>query len=252
MKNFKKYFPMILLIVGQVFAVWSIIQEVSPSMWIGMILSGIGAAFWAKKTGRSVLAWFCLSAFVPLIGPIITFAVMLLPEGRKSEGKQRSIYLHIIVASILFLLGPVILNSTVFVMIGFVLAVASVAKGLKYRSARKETLGTIGIYLLMLVSAIVLKSVNNHVSYQNAGSIIAAADQYMKKTGSYPDKLGNLIPNFLTEIPRARYTLYGGEFKYNCRRAPAEEQACRLMFVEESPFARNVYDFKSRSWHSVD
>ena len=106
--------------------------------------------------------------------------------------------------------------------------------------------------ILMLASAIVLKSVNNDVSYQNAGKIIAACDQHMKKTGVYPDRLGDLIPDFLTNIPRARYTTYGGEFKYNCRRGPAEEEVCRLMFVEESPFARYVYDFKSRNWHSLD
>ncbi len=78
-------------------------------------------------------------------------------------------------------------------------------------------------------------------------------ERFKEKTGEYPAQLGSLVPDYLPEVPRARYTVMSGGFYYRRDAGPEPSRKnYRLIFVNEAPFARSVYSSASKGWRSVD
>ena len=159
-------------------------------------------------------------------------------------------YVHMLIAFIMFLVSAIYFDAAGGAIMYSLIAIIWSATRREDRYTWKVKLKTIGIYALMFGMIVGMKNFNNHVSYKNANVIIAACEQYKNKTGGYPTKIDDLVPGYLTEIPNARYTITTALFRYYQIQEPSEEDDYRLQFIAEAPFARRVYFFKSKSWHS--
>jgi hypothetical protein len=62
-----------------------------------------------------------------------------------------------------------------------------------------------------------------------------------------PDRLEQLVPEFLPAVPRAKYTFAWGEFTYS---TSAKDHT--LMYVVIPPFGRLFYHFEEARWTQLD
>jgi hypothetical protein len=72
----------------------------------------------------------------------------------------------------------------------------------------------VGVYFLMAVAIVATIYVNNRIASRQADRVIAACRQYEIKYHRLPDKLQEVVPEFLPGIPRAKYTLLYGDLSY--------------------------------------
>lgn len=212
-------------------------------MWIFGILglTSLLGCLYSFKTAN-IKAWVISVSFIGM-----SAFCFLMKKKKESKNKEQErgiadpqkpvkMYYHVLIAFILFFVSAVVYDSIMLAMFSFVIAIIWVATRSKGKYTRKVKLLAIGIYILMFVTACVMKNVNDYVSDKNANVIIAACEQYKNKTGAYPAKLDDLVPGYLAEIPTARYAIMNYEFKY-----VVEEDNCILLKIALSPYERRVY-----------
>ena len=117
----------------------------------------------------------------------------------------------------------------------------------RYRGRRKERLMRYGLYMVAALLALGVKVLNTSLAHERADSIIAAVEQYKTKKGAYPERLNQLVPEFLPAIPRAKIVISDFGFIYT-----ASADRHDLMYVGMPPFGRRVYGFERREWSSLD
>jgi hypothetical protein len=142
----------------------------------------------------------------------------------------------------LFALGTAVL--------GFVsLAVGALWSGLRGAPAlaRSRALRA-GLYLFL--GAATLATVRLHVATaeSRATLVIDACRAFERAHGALPDRLEELVPEFLSAVPRAKYTLAWGEFTYSA----SETTRHTLMYVTLPPFGRRIYHFEEARWSQLD
>jgi hypothetical protein len=133
----------------------------------------------------------------------------------------------------------------------FVFLVAFLAGGIRILTAahsKDHTLARlhaarIGVYFLMAVAIVGTLYVNNRIARHQAERLIAACRQYETKYHRLPDRLQELVPEFLPGVPRAKYTVMYGDFTYL-----TSEKSYRLYYVAFPPLTRAIYSFKSGRW----
>jgi hypothetical protein len=84
------------------------------------------------------------------------------------------------------------------------------------------------------------------IAMGNAADLIKACEQYREANGSYPEHLNELVPRYLSSVPRAKYCCSESEFRYYGPPHP------RLVWWEFPPFGRQVYVFETGNWRYVD
>lgn len=82
---------------------------------------------------------------------------------------------------------------------------------------------------------------------ESAGSLIVAVEQFHAKHGRYPERLEEMVPEFVAEIPRAKYVVIADRFRYS-----RSDSRHSLMYVEMPPFGRRIYTFEDRKWTTLD
>jgi hypothetical protein len=92
---------------------------------------------------------------------------------------------------------------------------------------------------------------NNAVQFRiaeaNAPRIIAACEEFHAANGRFPQTLDELVPRYMRSIPRAKYCLEFGEFRYwDLDGHPI------LVWYVVPPFGRKIYDFENRRWNYID
>jgi hypothetical protein len=172
-------------------------------------------------------------------------------SGKALEAERHTnVTFHVIVASIIFLVFAISMESLSSIIIAFLVALIVIA--LKRYPARTK-LVAIGIYAVMLICAIALKTINNQITLRNAVAIITACEQYKTKKGVYADRLSDLVPDYLSKIPAARYAGTGGWTYYHYpKKTEGGGDYYALGYTYEFPFGRSVYHSKSKTWHSLD
>ncbi|MCX5804432.1 MAG: hypothetical protein NTU69_13055 [Proteobacteria bacterium] len=248
-----RYTDIVLIVVGLVVTFLGTYNPIFTL--IGIILSGIGLGIWAKRTGRSIIGWV-LIALIPIIGPMIGLGVMWA----RREGppvtvypERRNITPHVVAAFIIFLVFAVVIDS-LGIIFAFLVALMVIAlKRVKSEHPVRMKLIAIGIYTVMLVCAIALKAINNQVSLRNASVIIAACEQYKTKKGVYPDRLNNLVPEYLSKVPVARYSgITGWTYFHHSKKREDEGDYYTLQYSYESLFGRRFYNSETKQWRSMD
>lgn len=117
----------------------------------------------------------------------------------------------------------------------------------KYAACRRERLLRFAIYLAAVGIVLSLIPINRNIARERAERIIAAVESYKAANGAYPDRLDQLAPRFLAEIPtKARLTFTDSGFRY------LAGDSHTLMYVALPPFGRNTYNFETRSWGFID
>jgi hypothetical protein len=87
----------------------------------------------------------------------------------------------------------------------------------------------------------------NVMARERAGALIVAVERFHAKHGRYPGRLEEMIPEFVAEIPRAKYVAIADRFRYS--RSGSRHS---LMYVEMPPFGRRIYTFEDRKWTTLD
>jgi hypothetical protein len=87
----------------------------------------------------------------------------------------------------------------------------------------------------------------SRIAHRNAELIIHACTQYQKSHGSFPPTLETLVPEYLSSVPRAKYSLIFGGYLYS-----EWEGKHDLMWIQTPPFGRPYYMFEEARWGYLD
>lgn len=117
----------------------------------------------------------------------------------------------------------------------------------KYAACRKERLIRFAVYLAAVGVVLSLIPINKQIAEDRAERIIAAVENYRATNGKYPDRLDQLTPRFIAEIPtKARVAFTDSGFRY------LAGSSHTLMYVVMPPFGRKTYNFETKAWGFMD
>jgi hypothetical protein len=102
------------------------------------------------------------------------------------------------------------------------------------------------IPLVTLLLVIVNSSVQKRIAMANAARVIQACEQYRQANGAYPARLSDVVPRYLSSIPKAKYCCAFNEFTY------FGSPVHLLLWCEVPPFGRRVYNFETGNWKYLD
>ena len=101
----------------------------------------------------------------------------------------------------------------------------------------------VAIPLVTIVLVFGNASLQTRMALANAERIINACTQYRDANGTYPMTLDILVPQYLHSVPRAKYALMLGEFRYT-----GFNDEPTLMWVAIPPFGHWDYRFEKARW----
>jgi hypothetical protein len=242
---------------------------------------GLALHLWAlfntlrhRFDGSQKLLWIFLNVCVPLVGPLLYLVYgrkerkgKVLPDpqpnarpgGADLETKPQPRPAVALEQGIARWLQPLILSVLLVVLdeqgivaflVGLYLLFVYLPKsmGVPSRDYRRERLTRFAIYLCAVLMVFGLRIYNTALAKERAASVIAAVEKFKTDTGTYPDRLEQLVPGFLPRIPdKAKLTLMDSGFK-----SVASTGRHTLSYVTLPPFSRRVYDFESGQWHRSD
>jgi hypothetical protein len=81
----------------------------------------------------------------------------------------------------------------------------------------------------------------------NARLIIKAVEAYRVGQGKYPERLEDLVPQFLSKVPRSAVRLTSTKYYYL-----HHKDYHSLMWAEAPPFGRRTYKFETKEWSHID
>ena len=105
-----------------------------------------------------------------------------------------------------------------------------------------------GMYLLLGIATVATTQFHMATAQNHAAQVIQACRAYQARHGMLPDRLEELVPEFLPRVPRAKYTLQWGEFTY----LTSGKESHTLMYVALPPFGRRLYHFEAARWSQLD
>jgi hypothetical protein len=156
----------------------------------------------------------------------------------------------LIVAALLVLVDAFVLGQSYLTLVsgaGVILIALPRAFLRKFRATRRARLRNIGIYLMAVVMVFVVIVANTYVASARWYRLIQTVKAFHAKTGRYPDSLDALVPDFVSAVPRAKYTLLYGDFTYTRIGTGA-----LLYFTVTPPYGRPTYDFGAGKVGRVD
>ena len=103
------------------------------------------------------------------------------------------------------------------------------------------------IYAVMVFGVFGANYLNNALARSRAEVLVTAARQYEARHHRLPDKLQDLVPDFIPEVPLAKYTLMFNDFHYISR-----EGWHGHLWVSIPPFGRPTYRFEENKWDYID
>lgn len=99
------------------------------------------------------------------------------------------------------------------------------------------------IYLVMALAIGATIRADLHFARQHAETVIVALKQYRQSHGAYPDKLEQLVPEFLPAIPDARFSLTQNTFFYR-----KTDNSHTLSYMVMPPFGWKSHNLETGSW----
>jgi hypothetical protein len=164
------------------------------------------------------------------------------------RGSSRGIKRSVVTAALLLawdvaLTGSYLLSSLVC-PIWFLL---SLQKNAIERLGWGLALVRIGILALTVGLVWANNAVQLGVAEANARRVIVAFEEYHAANGRFPEKLDELVPQYLNPVPLAKYCLGPSScFSYHNFGEP------KLYWQVVPPYLRKIYNFDSRSWSYLD
>lgn len=117
----------------------------------------------------------------------------------------------------------------------------------KFRLVRPQRLRNLAVYLTSVILVFAFNAANNRIAQNRAETLVSAVKTFHAKNQRYPKSLQELVPDYIPEVPTAKYTLISSKFWY----APADGTAM-LFYVETPPFGRQTYSFEREEWRLLD
>ena len=112
---------------------------------------------------------------------------------------------------------------------------------------RRLRLARVAIFLGAVAIVFALNWVNNRIAKSRAETLVTAVKAFKQKHQRYPEKLDELVPEFVEHMPVAKYTLAFGRFYY-----VATAGYHGLFYMDMPPFGRPTYAFERDTWGYVD
>ncbi len=127
----------------------------------------------------------------------------------------------------------------------------------KNRPMMMRRLGSVVIYFIAAVAGILLVQADQDGARERAAQVIAACEKYKKAKGVYPEKLSDLVPEFVSAVPKARLrgTMTPHDFTYIVAGPNGFVQTTNahvLMYTSAPPFGRSYCIFEEMRWGSYD
>lgn len=105
--------------------------------------------------------------------------------------------------------------------------------------------------IVILLGAVVLvfglNWANNKIARNRAETLVTAIKAFNQKNQRYPDKLDELVPEFIDHVPTAKYTFIFNSFSYL-----SSSEFHSLFYVAFPPFGRPTYIFEKDKWGYLD
>jgi len=98
-----------------------------------------------------------------------------------------------------------------------------------------------------VVAVAALKLASNTMARERAEAVVAAANAFHTAQSRYPHTLEELVPRYLPDVPRAKYTWISGRFRY-----VYDDGGGQLSYMAVPPFGRRIYNFKTQRWSYLD
>jgi len=105
-----------------------------------------------------------------------------------------------------------------------------------------------GMYLFLGAATFATMRFHTTTAETHAARVIEACRAFESRRGNLPDRLEELVPEFLPAVPRAKYTLAWGAFTYST----SGRTHHTLMYVTLPPFGRRIYNFEAARWSQLD
>ena len=87
----------------------------------------------------------------------------------------------------------------------------------------------------------------NVIARERAEKLVVAVEQFYAKHGRYPERLEEIVPEFIPAIPRAKYVELADKFRYS-----ASGSRHSLTYTVMPPYGRRIYTFEDREWTTLD
>ena len=155
-----------------------------------------------------------------------------------------------VAALVLFVADAYFLTQFLIAMLTIVIGVPVFLVKLFRRRRDRERcrmlLAKAAVYAFMVVLIIAAAQANDTVAAHRARRIIDACESFRAKTGSYPEKLSELVPGYLDSIPQAKLVFICGDFQYLAR--PGDHE---LLYYIVPPYSRKSYLLEQKKWRSL-
>ena len=161
----------------------------------------------------------------------------------------------ILLAGALFVFDALVLNQgfvalLVILLVFFVLLPRALWGLRTSRALYLERLTKAGIYLLACVAVFAANVLQNRMADRRAIEIGKACLAYHAKYNHHPQRLNELVPEFLPSVPAAKYTLGAGNNFFYFSSLNGREP---MLFYEAlPPFGRRFYHMETGSWGFLD
>lgn len=150
-------------------------------------------------------------------------------------------------ALILFCFDSLILSSGIIAAAILVVMIYRFFKLLLARQInliQKSQLIAAGVYSLAAVLIFAVNAVNRKIAENRADLLISACEKYKARYGEYPQRLTDIVPEFVEKVPSAKYTLVENSFMYL-----ADKEHHSLLY-SVIPLGRRSYSFELRKWRN--
>jgi hypothetical protein len=164
--------------------------------------------------------------------------------------KVRSFRQSLVIAGSLVLVDAFLMNQGfISILFGLGLLFLGLPRAFrrKFAPVRSRLLRNLTVYFAAIALVFVLNWANNRIAASRGDALVAAIKAFQVKHQEYPKSLEALVPEFIESVPRAKYTLLYGHFKYLNSKG-----STFLYYTALPPFGRPTYNFNRGSWGYLD
>ena len=166
----------------------------------------------------------------------------MVTDTAQNELKPVSLKKAFIWAGILVGLDAFILNQGAIAgLVGLWMLFVSLPRTVfsKNPEQKNRRFARIAIFLGAVILVFGLNWANNQIARKRADTLVTAVKAFNQKYQRYPNKLDELVPEFIDHVPAAKYTL--GDTKFYYLSGPGIHS---LFYIAFPPFGRPTYNFE--------
>ena len=189
-----------------------------------------------------------------LVVPLLALWYLVRKQAKKTEKKKRPKHIAwtILFCIVLYFFDAIYTGLPVFgVFFCLIMILVNFITVLKlWRRDRTNAIkSVVKLMMLSLTVGTIFGTffLNEHIGNTNSKLIIKAVKNYKTTQGVYPDRLEDLVPTFLSKVPRSSFRLSSNKYIYL-----ANNDFHQLIWVKVPPFGRYVYHFETKKWSFVD